>query len=118
MTRGDLTRARFPFIVSALASLKGPVAGAPAAEAWALTQRLLLRLSAVQRGAGPGDLASYIALEAELKAFEDMIPSTGVPADDVATLLAFFDDRGRRRILSPGFSARLSADPSELEGSA
>jgi hypothetical protein len=36
-TRGDLTRARFPFIVSALARLKGLVAGAPADEAWALT---------------------------------------------------------------------------------
>ena len=116
LTRGDLTRARFAFIVSALATLKGLLAGASAAEAWALTQRLLLRLSAVQRSAGPGDLPSYIALEAELKAVEDMIQSTGVPADDVAALLTFFDDRGRRRMSSPDFSARLSADPSELEG--
>ena len=118
-TRGDLTRARFPFIVSALASLKGLVAGASAAEAWALTQRLLLRLSAVQHSAGPGDLPSYIALEAELKAAEDIIiPSAGVPADDAAALLTFFDDRGRCRMSSPDFSARLSADPSELEGDA
>ena len=118
LTRGDLTRARFAFIVSALATLKGLLAGASAAEAWALTQRLLLRLSAVQRSAGPGDLSSYIALEAELKAVEDMVQSTGVPADDVAALLTFFDDRGRRRMSSPDFSARLSADPSELEGGA